>query len=242
MKSIFDYLKKNLTLADYAELIEAWEVHRGADGEENVFDLMDYRDFYLFASLYDADYALVCQKKNRFWFAGNNYTRNSIGSPYTEAITFPITLEEAKKMAIAMIDDEYILDRQDIYEKFFDFDAYHKDKVANLNGKDTNIDIDVIKDIFNVENVAAMTDDLRAKYAFYKDDSLVEIHIYTTRNTIMISVENAYETKRNDTYVSVLNTFKDFLAKSDFDMNIDEEIDDIDMCCTYALIKLLWKE
>ena len=186
MKSIFDYLKKNLTLADYAELIEAWEVHRGADGEENVFDLMDYRDFYLFASLYDADYALVCQKKNRFWFAGNNYTRNSIGSPYTEAITFPITLEEAKKMAIAMIDDEYILDRQDIYEKFFDFDAYHKDKVANLNGKDTNIDIDVIKDIFNVENVAAMTDDLRAKYAFYKDDSLVEIHIYTTRQSDLV--------------------------------------------------------
>ena len=242
MKRIFDYLKENLTLADYAELIEAWEIHRGADGEENVFDLMDYKDFYLFANLYNnVNYALECQKKNRFWFAGNNYTKNSIGTMYHEAISFPITIEEAKKMAIALINDEYILDRQDIYAKFFDFDAYHKDKVANLNGKDTNIDIDVIKDIFNVENVAAMTDDLRAKYAFYKDDSLVEIHIYTTRNSIMISVENAYETKRNDTYVSVLNTFKNFLANTDFDMNIDDEVDDTDMCNTYALIKLLWK-
>ena len=178
MKNIFDYLKKELSLADYAELIETWEVHRGADGEENVYDLMDYKEFHWFANLYGSvNYALKCQSQNRFWFAGNNYTRNSIGSPYHNAVAFPTNEKDARQMAINMIDDEYILEREDIYEKFFDFEAYHNDKVVNLNGKDTNIDIDVIKEIFNVENVASMTDNLREKYAFYKNDSLVEIHI-----------------------------------------------------------------
>lgn len=122
--NIFDYLYNNLTIADYAELVEKWEVHRGAEGAEDVFDLRDYRDFYLFANLYGIEQALDCQKKNRFWFGGTNYTEDSIGCVNKFAIEFPNNVEDARKLVINSIDEEYVLNRRDIYEMYFDFDDY----------------------------------------------------------------------------------------------------------------------
>jgi len=122
--NIFDYLKKNLTIADYAELMEKWEVHRGAEGAEDVFDLIDYKDFYLFANLYGIEQALACQKKNRFWFGGTNYIDDRIGSIHNTAIEFPTNISVARKLVINSIDEEYVLNRTDIYKKYFDYDNY----------------------------------------------------------------------------------------------------------------------
>lgn len=134
MKSVFDYLKKNLTIEDYANLVETWEVHRGADGEENIFDLQSYKDFHLFANRYTLGYALLCQKKNRFWFGGNNYADNFnnyimynyASNSHTIHKTpqpFPTDEHSARTLAISMIDDSYIYERPDLYDKFFDFNA-----------------------------------------------------------------------------------------------------------------------
>ena len=119
---IFDYLYNNLTLADYAQLMEKWEVHRGADGAENVFDLIDYSDFHLFANVYGLEVALSLQKINRFWFGGINYPN---------PIQFPNTIKDAKSLVINSIDEEYILSRRDIYEIYFDFDKYNLDMVKS---------------------------------------------------------------------------------------------------------------
>lgn len=126
--NIFDYLYKSLTIADYAQLMEKWEVHRGADGAENVFDLINYVDFHLFASLYGIEEALDCQKKNRFWFGGTNYTKDSVGCIHKSAIEFPNNFKDARKLVINSIDEEYILNRRDIYEMYFDFDNYFATK------------------------------------------------------------------------------------------------------------------
>ena len=106
-KNIFDYLYNCLTIADYAELMEKWEVHRGAEGAEDVFDLMDYRDFHLFANLYGIEQALYCQKKNRFWFGGTNYMKDSIGTMHKFATEFPTCVSQAKSLVINSIDEEY---------------------------------------------------------------------------------------------------------------------------------------
>lgn len=136
--NIFDYLYKSLTITDYAELIEKWEVHRGAEGSEDVFDLVNYRDFYLFANLYGIEMAEKCQKKNRFWFGGTNYLDDRIGSIHNTAIEFPTDISDARKLVINSIDEEYILNRRDIYEMYFDFDEYIKNKykyAPNQNAK-----------------------------------------------------------------------------------------------------------
>ena len=125
--NIFDYLHNHLIIADYAELMEKWEVHRGAEGVEDVFDLLNYRDFYLFATLYGIEQAVICQKKNRFWFGGTNYLEDSIGTMHKTAIEFPTDIVDARKLVINSIDDEYILERRDIYERYFDFDKFDFD-------------------------------------------------------------------------------------------------------------------
>ena len=126
--NIFDYLYKNLVIWDYAELIEKWEVHRGAEGAEDVFDLLNYKDFYLFANLYGIEMAEKCQKKNRFWFGGTNYIDDRIGSIHNTAIEFPTDISDARKLVINCIDDEYILERRDIYERYFDYNNYFATK------------------------------------------------------------------------------------------------------------------
>lgn len=125
--NIFDYLYKHLTIADYAELMEKWEVQRCAEGAEDVFDLSNYRDFYLFANLYGVEQALACQKKNRFWFGGTNYLEDSIGTIHKTAIEFPTDLNDARNLVIKCIDEEYVLNRRDIYVMYFDFDEYDFD-------------------------------------------------------------------------------------------------------------------
>ena len=124
--SICDYLKKNLSVEDYAKLIELWEVHRGADGEENVYDLMDYTDFHHFATHYGLQYALSCQEVNRFWFGGNNYDVNSC-TMYKEPVQFPADSVKAYILAKSMIGDEYVVERTDLYEKYYDFEKYNKE-------------------------------------------------------------------------------------------------------------------
>lgn len=125
--NVFDYLYKHLAIVDYAELMEKWEVHRGAEGAEDVFDLLDYKDFHLFANLYGVEQAVKCQTKNRFWFGGTNYIENSIGTTHKTAIEFPTDIEDARKLVINSIDEKYILSRRDIYCMYFDFHEFDFD-------------------------------------------------------------------------------------------------------------------
>ena len=129
--NIFDYLHNNLTIADYAELMEKWEVHRCAEGAEDVFDLLNYRDFYLFANLYGIEQALACQKIKRFWFGGTNYLEDSIGTIHKTAIEFPTDISDARKLVINCIDEEHILNGRDFYEMYFDFDDYFATKYVS---------------------------------------------------------------------------------------------------------------
>lgn len=155
--SIFNNLKKNLTIEDYANLIETWEIHRGADGEENIFDLQSYEDFHLFANLYTLGYALLCQKKNRFWFGGNNYKHNS-HTMYKTPQPFPTNEHSARTLAISMIEDSYILECPDLYAKFFDC------KYAPNNDASHSLEYPLILQYFTLEicnniDVISISDD-----------------------------------------------------------------------------------
>lgn len=176
-KTICDYLKKNLSLKDYADLVETWEVHRCADGEENVFDLMDYADFHLFATRYSLKYALECQKEARFWFGGNNYCKDSV-TPYKTAVPFPKFTDDAYKLAKAMIGDEYIMERTDLYEKYYDFKKYNEEVVMefyapNNEHKSHSLEYPLVLQHFTIlfyDNIMVKTDYLKDEYCY--DDIL----------------------------------------------------------------------
>lgn len=106
MKTLF---KDNLTIEDYARLIEAWEIHRGAEGAEDVFDLEDKKDRALFMNLHGRRRTRLYRKAGRFWFSGMNFEHPA---------PFPRTEEEAWKLAENLIEERYITERPDIYEEF----------------------------------------------------------------------------------------------------------------------------
>ena len=101
--------RNDLSTADCAKLIEAWELHRGADGAENVFDLYDKKDFRLMIRSRGIITALNLRKSNRFWFDGMNYK---------EPVPFPQNADEARKLAENMIEERYLIERPDIYADF----------------------------------------------------------------------------------------------------------------------------
>ena len=110
-------LKENLTLKDYFNLFEDWNVDRGADGEENGFDLQDYVDFHLFANRYGSKMAVKCQKTQRYWIGGNNFPT---------PIKFPATIENAKKLVDNCVDEERVILYPCTYGKYYTyFDRYH---------------------------------------------------------------------------------------------------------------------
>lgn len=170
-KTICNYLKKNLSLKDYADLIETWEVHRGADGEENVYDLMDYADFFYFASFYTLSYALECQKEARFWFGGTNYSKDSIGSLYKTAVPFPMFTDGAYKLAKVMIGEEYVMERTDLYEKYYDFEAYEFEEKYKPNNEHTShaLEYPLVLQYFTLlisRNSLVTTNNIREEYGY----------------------------------------------------------------------------
>lgn len=115
-------LKENLSLIDYFNLFEDWNVDRGADGEENGFDLLNYVDFHYFATRYGVKKALECQKVRRFWIGGNNFTT---------PLKFPTTIEDAKKLIENCVEEERVILYPDIYGKYYTyFDRYHPNNKA----------------------------------------------------------------------------------------------------------------
>ena len=116
-------LKENLSLKDYFNLFDVWNVYRGADGEENGFDLQDYEDFHYFAIRYGVMKALECQKEQRYWIGGNNFTMPN---------KFPMTIEKAKKLIECCVDDEMVIALPHIYGKYYTYvDRYIPNKNAN---------------------------------------------------------------------------------------------------------------
>lgn len=123
MKNTSEYLKKDkLGVDDYARLFQDWNVDRGADGEENVFILTDYVDFHYFATRYGVKKTLECCQINDCWFGGNNFS---------EPKEFPKLLVECYKLVDALIETETILNRDDIYGRYFDIDMMRRDAMAD---------------------------------------------------------------------------------------------------------------
>jgi len=101
--------RKNLTLTECAKLIETWEIHRLADGYENVFDMRNKRDFWLMVGKRGLLVAIKMRHKNRYWFDGENYN---------EPKEFPATAESARQIAESLIEQRYIEERPDLYKAF----------------------------------------------------------------------------------------------------------------------------
>jgi len=114
---ITNFLKPTISLFNLFKLFEDWNVDRGADGAENGFDLQDYADFHLFANLYGLETALKCQAENPYWIGGLNFPK---------PIKFPQYYSEAKEFIEKSIDIDTILNRPDIYEKYFVMDEIYK--------------------------------------------------------------------------------------------------------------------
>ena len=115
MEAIINMFKKNLTLKDYADLFNAWNVDRCADGAENSFDLDDFGDYSLFNITYGLETTFKCMKLQRFWIGGTNFKKPK---------PFPTDVESAKELMSKLIDIETIYNRKDIYGKYFNIDFY----------------------------------------------------------------------------------------------------------------------
>lgn len=124
MKNTSEYLKKDrlCIVEEYARLFQDWNVDRGADGEENVFILTDYVDFHYFATRYGVKKTLECCQINDCWFGGNNFP---------EPKEFPKLLVECYKLVDALIESETILNRDNIYGRYFDIEKMRRDAMAD---------------------------------------------------------------------------------------------------------------
>ena len=123
LKEIHTYLYSEIAnnIDLMANLMEDWNVNRGADGEENVFNLTDYVDFHYFATRYGVEKTLKCCQINDNWFGGNNFK---------EPKEFPKTLMECHKMIDNVIDVEDILGNEKVFGRYFDI---VKIKLDNTN-------------------------------------------------------------------------------------------------------------
>lgn len=115
--NVINFLKPAISLDSLLHLFEDWNVDRGADGNENGFNLKDYADFHLFANLYGLETALKCQSEALYWIGGLNFTN---------PVRFPNT-HEAKEMIDKVIDIDTIIKRPDIYGKYFIMDDVYKE-------------------------------------------------------------------------------------------------------------------
>ncbi len=106
---ISDFLKSNLTINDYAKLFNTYNIERGADGYENVYDLNDFESFGYFVQLYNTHIAMKCKNKNRFWIGGLNFD---------EPKEFPTTIEGAKKLIDGSIEEDRFIDTIGLYADF----------------------------------------------------------------------------------------------------------------------------
>ena len=88
-------IKRNMSVADYAALIETWEEDRCADGAENVYDLNNKRDFRFMVKNRGYWTARKMRKQNRFWFDGCNYK---------QPVPFPTTQADALELAQNIVD------------------------------------------------------------------------------------------------------------------------------------------
>lgn len=115
------YLTKN-DVKTLVTILDLWNIDRGADGEENTFDLKEYGDFHLFANQYSLPIALSCQQKNRFWLGGNNFEKPKEISNKGK---------DVMKMIDAVLDVEDLLKDEDNpyldLKCFFDMDTMEKD-------------------------------------------------------------------------------------------------------------------
>jgi len=99
--------RKDLTVVQCAKLMNTWETHRGADGEENVFDLEDKKDFRFMVRKRGYFTACKMRKKNRFWFDGNNFDE--------KPVEFPNTEETARDCVENSIESRYVHECPELY-------------------------------------------------------------------------------------------------------------------------------
>ena len=179
-------LKENLIIDDYFNLFEDWNVDRGADGEENGFDLLNYVDFHYFATRYGVKKALDCQKEQRFWIGGNNFPT---------AIKFPLTIVNAKKLIENCVEEERVILYPDIYRKYYTyFDRYH----PNYDAK-SELEYPVVLQWFTAFLFPILT-----RFVWTDD---------TSENEIMDNIANmAYDFHKLYKQTQWETTFMDYLA------------------------------
>lgn len=102
-------IKKNMSVAEYADLVETWEEHRCSDGAEHVYDLQNKKDFRFMVRKHGFLAARNMRRQNRFWFDGFNYK---------EPVEFPKKPEIAYMLANAIVDDDLIAEMPELYEPF----------------------------------------------------------------------------------------------------------------------------
>lgn len=177
-----------------ANLMEDWNVDRGADGEENVFILTDYVDFHYFATRYGVDKTLKCCQINDCWFGGNNFP---------EPKEFPKTLVECYKLIDNCIDADTILNREDIYERYFNMEELRNAMSIYLKGnKEANkeLEYNVVLQWFSIVFYKAYENNLNA----FRED--VEEH-----QIIDMIANLAYEFWSIHKYTAWETTFMDYL-------------------------------
>lgn len=142
---ITNFLKPAISLNGLLNLFEDWNVDRGADGQENGFNLQDYADFHLFANLYGLETALKCQSEGFYWIGGLNFIK---------PVMFPQYYSKAKEMLEKLIDIDTILNRPDIYGKYFVMDeiykAMFKDRYKPNNDTKKDLEYPVVLQHFTI--------------------------------------------------------------------------------------------
>lgn len=118
MKKTSAYLMPLMSFRQYAYLIDDWNVNRGADGSENVFDLKDYEEFYYFALRYGVSIALECQNKAPYWFGGANFATPKM---------FPTSYDECKELVDNLISLDEVIENENVFGRYFDMTAIFAD-------------------------------------------------------------------------------------------------------------------
>lgn len=132
-------------MAQLALLVDTWNREdRGVNGHENVYDLHDYTDFYLFASQYGLNKTLECQRVNRFWLGGYDYHTPQI---------FAESIDEAKSMVNCLVGVDAVLDCPNAYKEFINVDrlreAYNASKRLEIRSNNAEDFVDFINMILN---------------------------------------------------------------------------------------------
>ena len=179
-------LKENLTQHDYFNLFNDWNVDRGADGEENGFDLQDYVEFHYFAIRYGVTKALECQKEMRFWVGGNNFPK---------PLKFPTTIEDAKKLIEGCVEEERVIANPHIYGKYYTYIGRY---IPNNNAKH-ELEYPVVLQWFTAFLFPILTNH--------------HWNVWTSESEIMDNISNmAYDFHKLYNKTTWETTFMDYLA------------------------------